>query len=275
MQADLHAHSSASDGLATPVELVRRAHGAGLAAVALTDHDTIAGLAEGRAEAGRLGLQFVPGCEVSVVVGRHDIHLLAFCVDPAHPRLSALLRDMDGMRRERVRETVARLRDAGVPLDEERVWAQARESHAVGRLHVARALVAGGHVGSVTEAFARYLGRNGCAHVPKRTLSIEETIAAVWAAGAVPVLAHPGLYAIEDPERVFADWDLAGIEVRHPGHDAVAEERFARWAVERDWVATGGSDWHGETRAAGYLGCRTVGIATIGELERRRRAGPS
>jgi 3',5'-nucleoside bisphosphate phosphatase len=275
MRADLHAHSNASDGLTTPVELVRRAHGAGLAAVALTDHDTIAGLAEGGAEARRLGLEFVPGCEVSVVVDPHDIHLLAFCVDPAHPRLSALLGDMDRMRRERVRETVARLRSAGVPLDEAQVWAQARESHAVGRLHVARALVAGGHAGSVTEAFVRYLGRNGCAQVPKRTLPIGETISAIWDAGAVPVLAHPGLYAIEDPERVFGEWDLAGIEVRHPGHDAVTEARFARWAVERGWVATGGSDWHGESRAAGYLGCRTVGIETIGELERRRRSAPS
>jgi 3',5'-nucleoside bisphosphate phosphatase len=271
MRADLHVHSTASDGLAAPVEVMRRAHGAGLAGLALTDHDTVAGLAEAQPEALRLGLAFVPGCEVSVVVGAYDIHLLAFFVDPAHPRLAALLGGMDRMRRERVRETVARLWRAGVPLTEEEVWAQARASHAVGRLHVARALAAAKHVGSVTEAFARYLGRAGCAHVPKRTLPIGETLAAVWGGGAVPVLAHPGLYGIDEPERFFADWDLAGIEAHHPGHAAEAEARFERWATERGWVATGGSDWHGEERAAGYLGCRSVEVATIGLLEGRRR----
>jgi predicted metal-dependent phosphoesterase TrpH len=250
---------------------VRRAHGAGLAALALTDHDTMAGLDEAAGEARRLGLGFVPGCEISVTVGGQDIHVLAYFADPADPSLARLLRDAERMRGDRVRETVSRLQRAGVGLSVEDVFAQAASSRAAGRLHVARALIARGLVASVAEAFQRYLGAGACACVPKRTPSIDAALAAVWGSGAVPVLAHPGLYGPECPESFFADWDLGGLEVRHPGHSPEAERRFEAWARERSWIATGGSDWHGDERPAAYLGSRAVDAAAVEALRQRSR----
>jgi hypothetical protein len=273
-RADLHAHSRASDGLFPPLEVVRRAYGAGIGALALTDHDTLAGLDEARREAERLGLAFVPGCEVSVDVAGRDIHVLAYFVTADDPRLQALLAGAERMRDERMRATLQRLARAGVRLDEAEVRREAAASRAIGRLHVARALVARRHVETLAEAFLRYLGSGACAQVPKRTPSAAETLRAIWDSGAVPVLAHPGLYGLEQPERFFADWDLGGIEACHPGHDRAAEERFAHWADERGVIVTGGSDWHGEERPAAYLGCRTVEVSAIEALRSRRRPAP-
>ena len=273
-RADLHAHSQASDGLFPPLEVARRAYGAGVGALALTDHDTLAGLDEARREAERLGLAFVPGCEISVDVAGKDIHVLAYFITVDDPRLRALLAGAERMRDERMRGTLERLARAGVRLDEAAVRREAAASRAIGRLHVARALVARGHVGTLAEAFQRYLGNGACACVPKQTPSAGETLRAIWDSGAVPVLAHPGLYGLEEPERYFADWDLGGIEACHPGHDRAAEERFARWAGARGVVVTGGSDWHGEERPAGYLGCRTVATSAIEALRSRRRPAP-
>jgi hypothetical protein len=270
-RADLHVHSRASDGLFAPVEVVRRAHGAGLDALALTDHDTLAGLGEAQREARRIGLDFVPGCEISVDVDGRDIHLLAYFVDLAEPRLMRLLAGAERMRGERVRGILRRLAAAGLALDEQDVRAEAAGSHAIGRLHVARALVSRRHVGNLAEAFLRYLGGGACAYVSKQTPSGPETLAAVWESGAVPVLAHPGLYGLEEPERFFGAWDLGGIEVNHPGHDRDAQERFLRWARQLGCVATGGSDWHGDERPAAYVGCRTVEGAVIELLRAKRR----
>jgi len=270
-RADLHAHSRVSDGIFPPLEVVRRAHGAGIGALALTDHDTLAGLDEAQREAERLGLAFVPGCEVSVDVAGRDIHVLAYFVTVGDPRLQALLAGAERMRDERMRATLARLAEAGVTLDEADVRRAAAASHAIGRLHVARALVSRGHVETLPEAFLRYLGSGACAYVPKQTPSASDTLCALWDAGAVPVLAHPGLYGLEEPERFFADWDLGGIEARHPSHDPASEARFAAWAAARGVAATGGSDWHGDERPSAYLGCRTVAAEVVDALRQIRR----
>lgn len=270
-RADLHTHSRASDGLFPALEVARRAYGAGLGALALTDHDTLAGLEEAGREAERLGLTFVPGCEISVDVAGRDIHLLAYFVTEHAPGLRTLLAGAERMRDERMRDMLVRLARAGLPLEEAEVRRQAVATRALGRLHVARALVARSHVGTLAEAFARYLGSGACAYVPKQTPSARDALDAIWEAGAVPVLAHPGLYGLEEPERFFADWELGGIEARHPGHDAASEARFARWAGARDVVITGGSDWHGEERPAAYLGCRSVAADAVEALRSRRR----
>lgn len=269
--ADLHLHSSASDGLFSPQEVVRRAYGAGLAGMALTDHDTLSGLAEAEREARRLALRFVPGCEISIAHREIDIHLLAYFVDPGHPVLLRLLGDMKQLRRERVQEMVRRLQRGGVGLSEEEVWVQAGSSCSVGRMHVARALVGSGHVPRLEDAFSRLIGVNNPAYVPKQTPPAREVLAAVWEAGAVPILAHPGSYGVGEPERLVDGWDLGGIEAFHPGHSARDEVSLVAWAARHDWVVTGGSDWHGENRPQAYLGCRGVGLEVLDALQRRRR----
>jgi len=270
---DLHLHSSASDGLFPPQEVVRRAYGAGLAGLALTDHDTLSGLEEASREARRLGIRFVPGCEISIVHRDMDIHLLAYFVDCRNEGLITLLKNMEGLRRERVREMVRRLQRHGVALTEEEVWIQAGSSSSVGRMHVARALASAGHVERLEHAFSSLIGVDNAGYVPKQTPPAEEIVAAVWSAGAVPVLSHPGAYGVPDPERLVDGWDLGGIEAFHPNHSARDEERFLQWACRRGWIATGGSDWHGENRAQSYLGCRSVDAAVVDALQEKRRAG--
>ncbi len=269
-RADLHLHSTASDGRFSPREVVRRAHGAGLEAIALTDHDTISGLAAAGREARRLGIGFVPGCEISVEHQGIDVHLLAYFVDPESPRLRSLLEGLHQTRRERIGRMVERLVGLGLPLRPADVWAEAGRASSVGRLHVARALVTRGLVRSVGQVFRDYLGDGGPAYVPKATPSSEEILSLVWSTGGVPVVAHPGLYHVEDPEAFFASWELGGIEVGHPSHTPEMRLLLERWARDRNLAITGGSDWHGQEEEDAYIGCEWVSSDVIADLRRRR-----
>ncbi|MBM3318385.1 MAG: PHP domain-containing protein, partial [Candidatus Eisenbacteria bacterium] len=167
-RADLHLHSDLSDGLFPPREVMRRAHGAGLLAAALTDHDTLAGLSEARVEALRLGFDFLPGCEISVAWEGFDLHILAYGVEAGSP-LGAELERMEAHRLERLRAMLARLARLGAPVSEQAVLDGARGCRAVGRQHLSRALVAGGWVSSREEAFGRFIGASAPAYVPKET----------------------------------------------------------------------------------------------------------
>jgi hypothetical protein len=269
--ADLHLHSDASDGRFAAREVMRRAHGAGVAAVALTDHDTLAGLAEAAAEAGRLGLGFVPGCEVSVAWEGRDLHLLAYGISPGASPLRELLAQSARLRRERARAMIERLRALGIEIAEAAVWAEAAASQAVGRAHVARALARCGAVGSPDEAFRRFIGAAGPAYVPKVTPPLDRVLDAIWGSGAVPVLAHPGGYDLENIRERIATLDIGGIEVFHPRHAPETEARLLEWARQQGWIATGGSDWHGDERPDFGIGCRGVELETLTALRERRR----
>lgn len=265
-RADLHVHSSASDGLFPPREVLRRAHGVGLGAVALTDHDTVAGLAEALHEARSLGIDFVPGCEISITAEGLDVHLLAYCIDAQHPRLTALLQTIHEDRVGRVREMVRRLNASGATLTMDEIVRQAAGSQSIGRMHVARALVARGIVPNVAQAFRRWIGSGGDSYVPKQTPGVEETLAVVRAAGGVAVLGHPALYGIAEVAERFAQWEIDGIEVYHPAHDAADVERLLAWARQRGCIVTGGSDWHGDQRPEAYIGSTTVDDAVVDQL---------
>jgi len=138
-------------------------------------------------------------------------------------------------------------------------------------MHVAYALKRTGAVTTLQEAFSRYIGDGGPAFVRKETAMAEEIVAAVWADGAVPVLAHPGLLPISDLESYFRDWDLGGIEADHPAHTAMMRAYLGEWALRRRLVATGGSDWHGDDNPRDYLGCRRVDLRVVDELRGGRR----
>jgi 3',5'-nucleoside bisphosphate phosphatase len=266
MRIDLHVHSNASDGTDAPGDLVRKAWARGIDGVALTDHDTIAGHPEAAAAVAGLTGQgdrpfvVVPGVEISCIRGDVTLHLLGYLFDPAEPQLAA---ELDLLRTDRVRRAramVDKLAELGAPV----TWAQVSAivgDGAVGRPHVARALVAAGVVPDVSAAFVpEWIGNDGRAYVGKYSLDPVRAIALVKAAGGVTVFAHPaassrGAVVDEAAIEAFALAGLDGFEVDHPDHDAATRERLRAVASELGLLVTGSSDYHGsvkETQLAAF-----------------------
>jgi len=263
VRADLHVHSNASDGTDTPAEVMHRAARAGLDAVALTDHDTVAGHAEARRSLPD-GLTLVPGMELSCRLDDRSLHLLAYLFDPEHPELAEQTRLIRDDRVLRARAMVRRLADLGAAVTWDQVAAIAGTA-VVGRPHIARAMAASGVVATPADAFTSdWIADGGRAYVAKYALDPSRAIRLVRAAGGVAVLAHPrsahDLLVSDEQIAALAAAGLAGIEVFHP--DQSQAQRAALLGLARDLglVATGGSDDHGsltghriggETTAAG------------------------
>lgn len=247
MRIDLHAHSNASDGTDAPAEVIRRASVAGLDVVALTDHDTQAGIAEARA-ALPSGLTLVPGMELSCDLGGRSVHLLAYLFDPADPALNAETARIRDDRIYRARAMVARLGELGAGVTWEQVAAIAGDA-VVGRPHIARALASAGAVDTPADAFTDdWIGDGGRAFVGRYAPGLARAVGLVRAAGGVPVLAHPRSPGYEIPDEVIerlARTGLAGIEVFHFDHDEAERARLMRLARSLNLVMTGGSDDHG------------------------------
>jgi 3',5'-nucleoside bisphosphate phosphatase len=248
VRADLHSHSTASDGTDPPAEVMRRARAAGLDSIALTDHDTVAGHDAARA-ALPPGLTLVPGMELSCRLDGHSVHLLGYLFDPAGPELSAETAKIRESRLHRAEAMAARLAELGAPVTWEQVRAIAGDG-VVGRPHLARAMVEVGVIESPEQAFGPdWIGTGGRAYVPRYALDPSRAIALIRAAGGVTVLAHPRARGWMVPDEVIADLaaaGLAGIEVWHPDQDR--DQRMLLQALARrlSLVASGGSDDHGE-----------------------------
>ena len=242
-------HSTASDGVLSPPALVAAAAAAGLATIAVTDHDTVSGLGEARHAAQRLGVTLINGIEVTAVDSGRDVHVLAYWFDPDHHELTAFLERQRADRVRRVREIAERLDAAGVPIDAEPILRGAEVGgRSVGRPHVADALLAAGHVATINEAFDRYLGRGCAAFVPRHGASPAEVVRTIAAAGGICSLAHPGSTKLDERIGPLAAAGLAAIEVAHPDHDPAAEQRYRRLAAQLGLAVSGGSDFHGEGR---------------------------
>ena len=259
MRIDLHVHSSASDGTDPPAEVVRRAAAAGLDVVALTDHDTMAGIAAAAA-ALPPGLTLVPGLELSCLSNGRSMHLLGYLCDPGDPALAAETELIRHDRVHRARAMVARLAELGAPVTWEQVAAIAGDA-VVGRPHIARALAEAGVVATPADAFtAEWIADGGRAHVGRYAPDAARGIALVRAAGGVPVLAHPRSPGYEIADEVVAGLaaaGLAGLEVFHPDHDHSERARLTQLANSLDLVMTGGSDDHGAFNDSG-LGSETT-----------------
>ncbi len=266
-RADLHTHTTYSDGRLRPEALVEKARRRGLAALAVTDHDTVAGVEEAMAAGVRHGIDVVPGVELSVTVDAREIHLLGYGFDPANAALRAHLRAFAQARRERAARTVERLHELGISLSFDAVLAQATGSEALGRPHVARALVEAGHVPSMSVAFERYLKDGGPAFVAKPRVPVEEALALLHGAGGIGVLAHPGHHTNDVLLRRLVRAGLDGLEVYHPMHDASLVRFYQRCARAFDLVETGGSDYHGQrARDEEHLGVYGVPLDSILDL---------
>lgn len=266
---DLHAHSTASDGSLPPTEAVKAAHAAGLAAFALTDHDTLAGIAEAQVAADACGLRLIPGVELSVHQGSEEVHLLGLHIRDV-PQLQERLEIFRGFRRTRAEMMVEKLNAAGVPVTFEAVLNEAAGG-AIGRPHVARALVAGGYVRDMREAFDRWLGAAKPAYVDKERLDIADGIKIIHEAGGIAVYAHPGAEGRREKIEPLVAAGLDGIEVRHPSHSREDELRLASLAGFFGLVVSGGSDWHGAMQGGRVLGSMHVPSTWLDLQDRRVR----
>jgi predicted metal-dependent phosphoesterase TrpH len=274
LPADLHLHSTASDGTHTPADVARRAAAAGLGTIALTDHDTVAGVDQARAEGSGLGLRVIAGCEFSVAAPWGELHLLAYFLPVGRPELAAFLEAQRAQRTDRMREIVRRLSGAGVAVTLEEVGEEAGGG-ALGRPHAARRLVARGLVADVGEAFDRYLRRGRPAYVPKVLPPLAEVTQLVRGLGGVTSAAHLKERATRAAVRRLQRAGVDAIEVRHPSHDAALEQRIGALAESLGLLRTGGTDWHGDAEVAAEgrapLGAITIPDEWVDELERLHR----
>lgn len=253
---DLHAHSTASDGSRSPADLVLEAKRVGLTAVALTDHDTVDGIAEAREAGMRLAIQVVPGVELSAVEGDEETHVLGLHLADTTD-LERGLADLRVMRRTRAERIVARLNDLGVRITFEDVLEHAAGG-AIGRPHVARALIAHGWAMDFRDAFDRYLASGRPAYVGKDRLPIAEAIAMIHRARGIAVLAHPAGTGTRARIEALAAVGLDGVEVLHPSHGAEDVARLGALADHFHLVRSGGSDWHGAADGVRVLGSLKV-----------------
>jgi predicted metal-dependent phosphoesterase TrpH len=269
---DLHVHSTASDGRLSPAAVVERAAAAGLGAVGLTDHDTLAGVAEAIAAGGRLGIRVVPGCEFSAAAPWGEMHVLGYFLPAESPELEAFLARCRADRVRRGREMVERLNRLGVDLRFEDVLRQAGGG-AVGRPHVARAIVSQGGAAHVGEAFDRYIGRGRPAFVEKVLPSFSEVAAVVHGARGLVSIAHLKDRGTRSFIERLKSEGLDAVETRHPSHDGEVRSRLTDIALRLGLLRSGGSDWHGDPEPGtthGALGSQEVPLEWLERLEQFR-----
>lgn len=270
-------HSTASDGSVAPEAVVERARRAGLAAIALTDHDTVAGVPAAVAAGERLGVRVVGGCEFSAAAPWGEMHVLGYLLPTHSPELESFLERCRADRVRRAREMVVRLRQLGVAMEFDHVLAEAAGG-AVGRPHVARAVVRQGGAADVSDAFDRFLGRGRPAFVDKVLPTFRAVADQVHAVGGLVSLAHPKERGTRGFLERLRGEGLDAVETRHPSHDPDLRARLTTLALDLGLLRTGGSDWHGDAgpgETQPPLGSQQVPLEWLERLEERRAAPPA
>jgi predicted metal-dependent phosphoesterase TrpH len=258
-EIDLHIHTTASDGTMSPSEVVRYAKKKGLRAIAITDHDTIDGIAEGLQEGSKLGLEVIPGVELSVDFSKGTMHLLGYYIDHTSVALLEKLAIVQQARAERNLKMIAKLRRLGIEIELSEIK-EAPEDGQIGRPHFAYTLVQKGYAQSIQEAFDRYLRKGGPAYVEKFKFSPAEAISVIHKAGGVAVLAHPftlNQIQLQDLEPVVVELKekgLDGIETYYPEHSEGQTKLYRTLAQQYGLLITGGSDFHGLNKDKEELG---------------------
>jgi len=266
--ADLHLHTTCSDSTLSPPALVSDARAAGLQTLAITDHDSVAGIEAAQADA-TPDLCVVPGVELAAYRAEQELHVVGLFVDVTAADLLAELDALRAARRQRARRIAQALDHLGVPVDADEVVAAAGGG-AVGRGHIARALLAAGHVHNINDAFTRYIGEGAPAYVTKPRWSVERTIDLVHRARGVAVLAHPGQYGLDaELPSILPVFDA--IEVYCPRHTSRQVQRYTALAERLDLAISGGSDDHGAGKDERLLGRVKLPMRYVAALEQRRR----
>ncbi len=271
---DLHTHTTASDGRCTPEELVARAAAAGVTVLGVTDHDTVAGCAAAAAACAARGITFVPGIEITAVADDVDVHTLAYFIDIQSPVLGAFLAAQRQRRIDRVHQIVDRLAALGMPLDAAAIVAPGERdsTKSIGRPYVARALVAAGHVPTVTDAFERWLIPGRPAFVPRLAAPPAEVIARIHEAGGLASMAHPGLTRRDADIPSWVEAGLDALEVFHAEHDAETRARYFAMARQLGVAMTGGSDFHGDAAHGAEPGAGALPVENFDEFRKKLRS---
>ncbi len=262
-RVDLHVHTTHSDGTYTPTQIVDLARRAGLDAVAITDHDTLGGVATAQAAAAGSGVEIVAGVEITTEYRQRELHLLGYFVALDHAELTAALTEIRQHRLERFREMIERLRSRGVSLEAGEQHVQG-SPEALGRRHLAEMLVRARRVATVREAFLRYLGDRGGVAVPKKRLPVTEALDLVRQAGGVAAWAHPAYDCTQEQLTELRALGLGAIEVEYPEVRRSRILELRSWAEKLGLAVTGGSDCHGPGRRS--VGSCTISAAEFGQL---------
>ena len=265
---DLHLHTTASDGRLTPEQLVTRAQAAGLTTISITDHDTVAAIADVTALASGLGIRVVTGIEITAVDDGRDVHMLGYFFDPASTTLAVMLERQRALRIARVREIGDRLAALGLPIDVESVLlaAAASPGSSIGRPQVAREMLRTGHVASVQEAFDLWLATGRPAFIERTGPSPALVVDAIHAAGGIASIAHPGVTKRDELIGPLIDAGMDAIEVYHSDHTPEAERAYQMMAQRHGVAVSGGSDFHGDESRRNTLGIVSLPAAAFAAL---------
>lgn len=267
-KADLHIHSSVSDGTLSPAEVVKECRNHNLELIALTDHDSIQGVREARETGNRIGIEVMAGTEITSNYRNEESHILAYDFNPDDKGLNELLNSHNKARLRRGKWVIEQLGKQGLELDIEEARAEANWS-TLGRPHIASVLINKGYVASFKEAFIRYLSDAKLGPIPNHYTDYREVIEVVREAGGATVLAHPGRHYDADDLKKFAGAGIDGIEVIHPSHRYKVQKRLKEFAGRYNLLETGGSDFHGGNRDyQPYLGLVTISMEKVLKLTR-------
>lgn len=264
--ADLHTHTTFSDGTTTPEKIVILAEKHNLCALAICDHDTVDGVLPALSAAENTTIEVIPSLELSSENNNYEVHILGFLLDYENPVLACRLKEIRDVRLRRMREMVDRLRVMDVDIDIKEVFKLAGNA-AVGRVHLARVLKARGYISTLQEAFYKYIGENCPAYVSKFKLTSKEAIQLILDAKGVPVLAHPYSLNNDSLIREFVGFGLLGIEAYYPEHQASFVKHYENIADKFNLIKTGGSDYHGSIKPQNPLGKIKVPYDIVTQLK--------
>ncbi len=270
-RVDLHVHTNISDGILSPVQVVAEAARKKIAAVAITDHDTMQGMPSARKAGKKLGLEIVPGVELSVNYGQREIHILGFFCDPDNSYFKKSLEAFKFNRYYRMIKMIKKLKKLGINIELADVF-KIVKGEMPGRPHLAVALYQKGYCKTPAEAFHKFIGPDGPAYVKRMKFNPFDAINIIRNARGIPVLAHPGLYGEDRIVPVLVNAGLIGIEVFHPDHTAFDKFRYYRLAKKYNLLITGGSDFHGfNIGSASSVGAITLSYSYLEKLKETNR----
>lgn len=268
---DFHVHTSASDGTLSPKEVVAEAAKANLAAIGITDHDTLEGVSGARTAGKEFNVEIIPGIEFSAQFKENEVHILGYFCDEKNVSLTEVISRLKSDRYERMKKMVYKLNMLGVPITFQEV-AEKAKGKAIGRPHLARVLCEKGYCVNFDEAFAKYIGYQCPAYVKRRKFTPAEAIEVIRGAGGVPVLAHPGTYERADFLPSLIRDGLMGIEVFHPRNNIHVSYRYLKLALKCGLIITGGSDYHGDKNGEGVrLGDAKMDLSFLDILKQRSK----
>lgn len=265
-EADLHCHTTASDGLLSPTELIQLAAKLGLKGVGITDHDTIQGWKEAEEASAYYQIQILKGIELNTNWQGKEVHILGYEMDSSSNYFTNMLRVLRKAREKRMEEILSRFKDLGINIAVDEVQ-QFAQGESIGRPHIAQVLIERGYVKTIREGFERFIGKGAPAYVSRYKLTPEEGIRLIREARGVAVLAHPGVHRLEEGIPAWVKSGLQGIEVLHSEHNTDDEKKYFELAQKYCLLTTGGSDFHGEARKPGVnLGGWGVPIEVIQQI---------